>query len=133
MSHPHTIVWIDQHEAKLFHVDRESFDATRIENAHSHVRKHPTNTAEHNHPADEQRYFHDVARALEDSAEVLVVGPSTAKLHFINHVHRHDKALVDRIVGVETVDHPSDGQLVAYARRYFLHEAVASGMKRDSA
>jgi hypothetical protein len=26
------------------------------------------------------------------------------------------------IVGVETVDHPSDGQLVAYARRYFKAE-----------
>ena len=25
-----------------------------------------------------------------------------------------------KIIGVETVDHPSDGQLVAYARKYFL-------------
>jgi hypothetical protein len=24
------------------------------------------------------------------------------------------------IVGVETVDHPSDAQLVAYARKYFI-------------
>jgi hypothetical protein len=24
-----------------------------------------------------------------------------------------------KVIGVETVDHPSDGQLVAYARKYF--------------
>jgi hypothetical protein len=27
--------------------------------------------------------------------------------------------LEPKIVGVETVDHPTDGQLVAHARRYF--------------
>ena len=120
MSHSHTVLWLDQHEAKIFHFDRESFEATTIESAHHHVRKPPGATAEHGHPADEQRYFHQVARALEDSLAVLVVGPAAAKLHFLTHVHKHDHALVERIVGVETVDHPSDSQLVAYARRYFL-------------
>jgi hypothetical protein len=28
--------------------------------------------------------------------------------------------VVAKVIGVETVDHPSDGQLVAYARKY-LH------------
>lgn len=120
MSKRHTVLWLDQHEAKIFHFDRENFEATKIESAHHHVRKHPSVTAEHRHPADETHYFHEVARALEDAAEVLVVGPSTAKLHFLTYVHKHDPALVQRIVGVETVDHPSDGQLVAYARTYFL-------------
>lgn len=120
MSKGHTVLWLDQHEAKILHFDGESFDATKIENARHHIRKHPSTTAEHRHPVDEQRYFHEIARALEDAAEVLVVGPSTAKLHFLTHVHRHDHALVERIVGVETVDHPSDGQLVAHARKYFL-------------
>jgi hypothetical protein len=30
--------------------------------------------------------------------------------------------LMNLIVGVETVDHPSDAQLVAYARHYFKAE-----------
>jgi hypothetical protein len=47
------------------------------------------------------------------------VGPSTAKLDFSRYLHKHDPALEARIVGIETVDHPSDGQLVAYARKYF--------------
>ena len=61
----------------------------------------------------------EVARALDDAEEVLVVGPSTAKLHFVKYVHRHDHRLESKIVGLETVDHPSDGQLVAYAKHYF--------------
>lgn len=119
MLHPHTVVWIDQHEAKLFHFDKDNFEAVKVENAHHHVRKHPSETAERNHPADAQHYFHEVAVALGDDEAILVVGPSTAKLHFIKHVHTHEQALEARIVGVETVDHPTDRQLVAYARQYF--------------
>jgi hypothetical protein len=37
----------------------------------------------------------------------------------LKHVHAHDPKLEARIVGVETVDHPTDGQLAAFARRYF--------------
>ena len=48
-----------------------------------------------------------------------MLGPSTAKLELIEHVHKHDPALEPKIVGVETVDHPTDRQLVAFVRRYF--------------
>jgi hypothetical protein len=34
-------------------------------------------------------------------------------------VREHDHGLEGRIVGLETVDHPTDGQLVAFARSYF--------------
>ena len=119
MTNRAAILWIDQHEAKIFRVDGESFDASTIESPHHHVRKHPQVTVERSHPADAQHYYHEVAQALEDVAEILVVGPSMAKLEFIKHVHKHDHALVPKIVGVETVDHPTDGQLIAYTRSYF--------------
>ncbi len=69
---------------------------------------------------EDQKYYHDIAEALEGASEVLVVGPANAKLQFIKHIHAHDKDLVDKIIGVETVDHPTDAQVVAYARKYFL-------------
>jgi hypothetical protein len=50
---------------------------------------------------------------------VLVTGPGLAKTEFVKYVARHDPALLERIVAVETVDHPSDGALVAHARAYF--------------
>ena len=37
----------------------------------------------------------------------------------MKHIHHHDPKLIDAIAGVETVDHPTDGALVDYARRYF--------------
>jgi hypothetical protein len=38
------------------------------------------------------------------------------------HISQHDPGLMRIIVGVETVDHPSNGQLVAHARHYFKAE-----------
>ena len=61
-----------------------------------------------------------VSAAEHAEAEVLVVGPAQAKLQLIKHIHAHDPAMSSKIVGVETIDHPSDGQLVAYARKYFV-------------
>ena len=71
---------------------------------------------------EDQKYYHDIAHALDGASEVLVVGPANAKLQFIKHVHAHDKDLVDKIIGVETVDHPTDAQVVAYARKYFVEK-----------
>ena len=35
------------------------------------------------------------------------------------HIARHDHQAVKIIAGIETVDHPTDAQLVAHARSYF--------------
>lgn len=120
MTHKHAALWIDHHEAKVFHIDGDNVETLTLHAPHHHVRKHPSVTAEKNHPADKEHYYHDVAKALEGALEILVVGPATAKLEFIKHVHKHDHALTPKIIGVETVDHPTDGQLVKYARSYFL-------------
>jgi len=119
MSIHHAVVWLDQHDAKIFHFDATTFDAKTVLSPQHHVRKHSNTTVEHEHPNDAQRFYHEVARALTDAEEILVVGPAKAKLEFIKHVHKHDHVLDPKIVGVETVDHPTDGQLLAYARRYF--------------
>ena len=71
------------------------------------------------HPEDEKHYFDGVVKALAGTDEVLVVGPSTAKLALLRYVHGHDPAFAARIVGVETVDHPTDGELLRFARRHF--------------
>ncbi|MCU1276910.1 MAG: hypothetical protein JWM53_456 [bacterium] len=116
---PHAAVWIDQKEARIFHVDAETFDESTLHAPH-HVARHPkSQTSDQHHPEEQRQFFHEVARALDGVNEVLVVGPSTAKLHFINYVHKHDPALEPRIVGIETVDHPTDKQLAAYVRLYF--------------
>ena len=127
-SNRHVVVWIDHSEARIFHVDAEKIDEKSLQAPTHHVHRHPKGaTAEHNHPDDAHRYFRDVAAALEGAGRVLVVGPSTAKLQFIHYAYKHDRTLEPRIAGVETVDHPTDGQLVAYAKRYFAADDRMQG------
>jgi hypothetical protein len=78
------------------------------------TKRRSTSTVEH-----ALRFFQAVEKALSDVEEILIVGPGSAKLELIKHVHKHNHALEPRIVGVETVDHPTDGQFIAYAHRYF--------------
>lgn len=120
MTTHNAAVWLDHREAKIFRLEGTDFENPSVLHApHSHVKRHETTTAEHGHPADAQHYYHAVITALRDATSILVVGPSSAKLEFIKHIHRHDAALVSKVVGVETVDHPTDKQLAAYARAYF--------------
>ena len=56
---------------------------------------------------------------MSDAGAVLITGPANAKTDLVKHIHHHDPKLMNVIVGVETVDHPSDAQLVAFAKKYF--------------
>ena len=69
---------------------------------------------------EDQHYYHEVVDALKGATEILIVGPGHAKLELIKYIHAHDHEIVDKVIGVETVDHPSDAQLVAHARKYFV-------------
>ena len=60
-----------------------------------------------------------VVDAVKDAAPFLVVGPGGAKLELIRVMHKDHHELEKRLVAVETIDHPTDGQLLAYARKYF--------------
>ena len=124
----HVTVWIDHAEARIFHIDGEADETTVTAPAH-HVHRHPKGpTAEHNHPDDVHRFFRDVAKELEGVERILVVGPSTAKLQFIRYAIKEDRSLEPRIVGVETVDHPTDRQLIAYSKRYFAADDRMQGL-----
>ncbi|MFZ4738676.1 MAG: translational machinery protein [Bradymonadia bacterium] len=121
MNSKQVVVWIDHKEARIFPIEPGESAAVTI-NAPSHFihHKHPLGPeGAKAHPEDAKRFFHEVTRTLEGVEAVLIVGPSTAKLELIKYVHQHDHLLEPRIVGVETVDHPTDGQLVAYAKKYF--------------
>jgi stalled ribosome rescue protein Dom34 len=113
-------VWIDHKEANIFEIHPDQVDKDVVLAPHHVHHKHPRGPeGAHNHPEEAKHFFHEVAHSLEGSDEILVVGPSTAKLEFLKHVHEHDHALSPKIIGIETVDHPTDGQLIAYAKTYF--------------
>lgn len=121
MSHFHAVVWLDHAQAHVMHISPDDVEKSivRPDKPHQHLHAHAGSLGSGRAKEDEG-YYHRIVEALAGAQEILVVGPAQAKLGLIKHVHRHDPALSDRIVGVETVDHPSDAQVVAYARHYFV-------------
>jgi stalled ribosome rescue protein Dom34 len=113
-------VWLDHHQARIFHVDLDGFDERSLQAPAHHVHRHPKGAAEaHAHPEDEARFFAAIVAALASAEQVLVLGPSTAKSQLVRYVHDHAHALEGKIVGVETADHPTDAQIVAHVRSHF--------------
>jgi len=118
--HFHAVVWIDHREARVFH-----FNPTDVERLVLHP-DHPTRHIHHKansigsgHASEDHDFLQAVVQSIADAGEVLVSGPANAKTELVKHISRHDPQLMKIIVGVETVDHPSDAQLVAYAKQYF--------------
>ncbi len=117
----HVAVWVDHKEARIFAVGAGQMDeTTTMAQLHNIHHKHPTGPEGlKEHPDDAKRFFHEIGKSLLEAEEILIAGPGTAKLEFLRYLHKHEHALEPRIVGVETVDHPTDKQFVAYAKRYF--------------
>ena len=118
-QHFHAVVWIDHREARVFH-----FSPTDVEKLVLHP-DHPTKHIHHKaneigsgHAPADHEFLHAVAQSIADAGAVLIAGPANAKNKLIAHIEQHDPQLKKIIAGVETVDHPSDGQLVAHARKY---------------
>jgi stalled ribosome rescue protein Dom34 len=85
-----------------------------------HVYRHAKDpTEEHHLPDDLVGFFRDVAEGLRDAERILVMGPSTAKLQLLRYLHEREHELERRVVGLETVDRPTDRQLVAFVIRYY--------------
>lgn len=124
MKHHHTVVWIDHHEAHILSfgmaMDASDWDRQVIHAEHApsklHHRSEGTSSG---HAPEDSRYYLAVADALASAGEVLLTGPGNAKDHFSQIVQRAHPRLAARIVGVEPIDHPSEAELVAHARKAF--------------
>ncbi len=121
MKHSHAVVWLDHVNAIVIGFERESSETQRIKHSggESHLH-HRRGTVGSGHAAEDPDYYESIVAALRDVTEVLVVGPANAKLELVKHIHKRHHELVDRLMGVETLDHPSEGQLLKFAREYFL-------------
>ena len=121
MSLNHAVIWIDHQEAHVIHFDSQASDSEVIKtrSTHPHLH-HKSGSSGAGHTGADKSYLHAVAEAVADAAEILIVGPGSAKLEWLRHVEKHDPKVAQKILGIETVDHPTDRQLLAYARKYFL-------------
>ena len=112
-------VWIDHKEARIFYLHPDRVLESTIEAPKHDIHKHPKGAeGVRERPDEAKRFFHEVARALDATDAILLVGPSSAKLEFLRYLHTHHAALEPKVVGIETVDHPTDGQIIAYSKKY---------------
>ena len=119
--HYHAVVWIDHREARVFHFNAEDVERLVLHPDHPtrHIH-HKANSIGSGHASADHDYLHAVAESVADAGAVLITGPANAKTELVEHIRVHDPQLTKLIVGVETVDHPSDSQLVAHAKKYFM-------------
>ena len=127
----HAVIWIDHKESRIFHVHPGATDETMILAPKHHVHRQSKRQEEaRERPHDMHRFFADVARTLDGVDAILIVGPSSAKLEFFRYVYQHERRLEQRVVGIETADHPTGGQIVARAMSCFEASSQLSELIR---
>ncbi len=120
MSHYHAVVWVDHREARIFYFNQAEVDRAVLysDKPTRHIHQ-KANIVASGHAEGDARFPQEISAAIAVAGEILVVGPGNAKTELVSYIKKHDPKLAQRIVGVETVDHPTDAQLVAHARAYF--------------
>jgi stalled ribosome rescue protein Dom34 len=120
MSLNHAVIWIDHKEAHVMFLSEDASEAEIIKSKSTHAHlHHKANEIGSGKVALDSKYLYSVIQAVKESKEILILGPGSAKLELIKHAHQHDAKLAEKIVGVETVDHPSDKEILAHARKFF--------------
>jgi hypothetical protein len=120
MHHFHAVVSIDHAEATILEFSENDVSEHRIKatdrqgNIH-----HKAGSVGSGHAHDSKSYLATVVNALKPSHEILIVGHGTAKDELASFIRDHAPLLAPRIVGVEAVDQPTKGEILAFARKFF--------------
>lgn len=119
-AHFHFMVWIDHQMAKIMSFNSEEADGSfeRSARGAQHLH-HKANAGDSGHVTLDTEFLERVTRALQSAGAILVTGPASAKNELVAHIHREHRELAKRLSGVETLDHPTDGELLAFGRKFF--------------
>lgn len=120
MSLNNAVVWLDHSKAVVIHFDKNASESESLKTHSTHPHPRQNHSDNHVNGDDNTLFYKDIADALADSQQILVVGPAEEKTAFVAYVTSKVPAIAGKIKAVETVDHPSDGQLLAHARKHFI-------------
>lgn len=127
MTSLHAVLFVDHQSAQVLQFDAEPVQARKLKASSHPTRQHGSAVR------TEHEFFGLVCDALDGIAEVLAVGPHTGLADFEHYVHKHRPALVPKIVAYQAVDHPSEKQLVALARQFFVKHDRMAGVPTPTA
>jgi len=113
MKSPNAVIHLSHECARIVEFDAMSMHAAKVEQ-HAHAtRQHGSGVrAEH-------EFFGSVCERFGGFTKVLVAGGHTTLADFRHYVDKHRPLVAKHIAGYEIVDHPTDHQLVAMARKRF--------------
>lgn len=119
MSHSYAVAWLDSSEAQVHRFSAEDVVQRRLD-AFQPFRtlRHKCGVIGAGRLQYDLDYFDRIVDAMRGITEWLLVGPGPAKNQLLLHVETHIAWLKEKLVGVESMDHLTNGQLADHARRF---------------
>lgn len=106
MSAPHAAVWLNADEAHIFR-----FGSGEVE-------KREVRAEGGGRVRDDRKYFEAILAELTEVEGWMIAGPASPRQDFEKYVRvGHAEQLAKKLVAVETMDEPSDGELLRHARK----------------
>ena len=106
MSAPHAAVWLNADEAHIYRFGRGEVERCEVKaDGSGRVR-------------DDREYFEAILAELTEVENWMIAGPTGPRQDFEKYVRvGHAEQLAKKLVGVEAMDKPSDGELLRHARK----------------
>ncbi|MEJ0035790.1 MAG: translational machinery protein [Gammaproteobacteria bacterium] len=119
-NHYHALVWLDHREAKVFHFNATESEHVVVKSTHhgEHIHHH-ANSGDSGHVPVDHAYLEKVAHEIASAGAILVAGPGNARKELMSYLESRNPALAAKVTGLEAADHPTDGELLAHARKFF--------------
>jgi hypothetical protein len=81
----------------------------------------------------DKAFLQYVAESLSQAGTILIAGHASAKQELATYLTENKPAIAARIASIEPLDHPSDAELLAFARKFFraydrMHSQYRPGM-----
>ncbi|MRD49264.1 hypothetical protein [Caenimonas koreensis] len=123
MTLQHAVAFVDHHNAQVVQFSAGADTAVEKKlHEHRHLTKQHGSSVRSEH-----EFFAHICDALEGIAEILVVGGHQGLADFRHYVDKHKPQTAARICDYQVVDHPSENELVALARKYFVKHDKMTG------
>lgn len=110
------MVWIDREHASLVSLRDNDISVASFRQSEPDHHTHRVQDTERKEP---RKLFQRAVELLKNASRILIVGPGVTKFHFRTYLVEHHPAQARKVVGCETLDHPSEGQLKDYAKKHF--------------
>jgi len=119
MADTHAAVWLDHADAHVLHFKSADVQNKLARSDPFERRQFKRATPASARLAEDQAYFESIAASLGDAAKILVTGPANATAAFVNYLNERARDLRAKVITIETLERPSDAELLDHARKHF--------------